>query len=100
MPYITGGVQIPATFKSGSTTQIIRDMTRRDSLPSGFGVTPVYSARVGLQWDLSDFMSILGNLQIVHDENLTRLKIDANGERREFQRPNQLGFNIMARARF
>lgn len=100
MPYITGGVQIPATFKSGSTTQIIRDMTRRDSLPVGFGVTPVYSARVGLQWDLSDFMSILGNVQVVHDENLTRLKIDANGERREFQRPNQLGFNIMARARF
>lgn len=100
MPYATAGVQFPAKFKSGDSVQVIRDVTRRDRLPPGFDVTPVYQIRLGTQWDLSDFMSILGNIQIVHDENLTRLVIDPSGERREFQRPNQFGFNIIARARF
>jgi len=47
----------------------------------------VYQVRAGLQWDLSEFMSLIGNIQYVHDENMTRLVIDAVGERREFQRP-------------
>jgi hypothetical protein len=80
--------------------QVIRDQTRRDRLPEGYGVTPVLQARAGIQWDLSDFMSLLANVQMVHDENLTRLMIDPSGERREFQRPNQIGATVMARARF
>ena len=102
MPYLTGGVQLPATFKTDDpkTVQVVRDQTRRDRLPQGYDMTPVYSVRLGVQWDLSEFMSLLANVQIVRDENATRLKIDSSGERREFQRPNQLGFNLMARARF
>ncbi len=102
MPYFTFGLQLPATFQTDNpkTVQVIRDQTRRDRLPSGFDVTPVYAARLGVQWDLSEFMSLLANVQYMRDENATRLKIDSSGERREFQRSNQLGFNIMARARF
>jgi hypothetical protein len=100
MPYVTGGVQLPASYTSGGQTQVIRDVLTRDRLPDGFGVVPVYQLRVGVQWDLSDFMSLLANVQYVIDENMTRLKIDSNGERREFQRPYQLGFNLVARARF
>jgi hypothetical protein len=100
MPYLTGGVQFPASYQSGDTVQVIRDVARRDRLPPGFDAAPVIQTRLGLQWDLSDFMSLLANLQYVRDENLTRLKIDAQGERREFQRPDQVGFTFMARARF
>lgn len=100
MPFITGGVQFPASYKSGDTVQVIRDVARRDRLPPGFDAVPVIQARMGLQWDLSDFMSLLANIQYVRDENLTLLKIDSKGERREFQRPDQVGFTFMARARF
>jgi len=104
MPFVTGGIQMPATYTSGSgdqrNVQVVRDATRRDRLPPGFDATPVMQGRVGVQWDLSDFFSMLGNLQFVHDENLTRLGIVQSGERREFQRPNQFGFTVMARARF
>jgi len=58
---------------------------------------------VGVQWDLSEFFALLGNLQYVRDENLTRLVIDPTGERqsqREFLDPNSFGFTILARARF
>ncbi len=100
MPFITGGGQLPATFQAGNTVQVVRDVSRRDRLPDGFDATPVIQARLGVQWDVSEFMSLLANVQIVRDENMTRLKIDSSGERREFQRPNQYGFTMMARARF
>jgi len=112
MPFITVGVQLPAAFRTldddGNlvSVQVIRDQTHRDRLPAGFDVnwrdwhSWVYQVRVGLQWDLSEFMSIIGNIQYVHDENMTRLVIDSHGERREFRRPYHLGFSILARARF
>lgn len=102
MPTLTLGVQFPASYraKGGKVTYVIRDETTRDRLPAGFDVAPVYELRAGLQWDLSDFMSLIGNIQWVHDENLTRLKITNNGERREFQRSNQFGGYLTVRARF
>ncbi|HOU52719.1 MAG TPA: hypothetical protein PLQ97_02180 [Myxococcota bacterium] len=105
MPFLTGGIQFPATFETTNprTVQVIRDATRRDRLPTGFGAVPIYQLRVGLQWDLSEFFALLGNFQYVRDENLTRLVIDPTGERqsqREFQDPNAFGFTILARARF
>ncbi|HQC45102.1 MAG TPA: hypothetical protein PLC97_07735 [Myxococcota bacterium] len=105
MPFITGGVQFPATFETTNpkSVQVVRDAVRRDRLPTGFGAVPVYQLRVGLQWDLSDIFAILGNIQYVRDENLTKLVIDPSGQRvasREFQDPDAFGFTIMARARF
>lgn len=112
MPFITVGIQLPAAFRTlddnGNlvSVQVIRDQTRRDRLPAGFDVnwrdwhSWIYQVRVGLQWDISEFMSLIGNIQYIHDENMTRLVIDSHGERREFQRPDQLGFSILARARF
>lgn len=104
MPFITGGVQIPATYASGSgddrNVQVVRDATRRDRLPAGYDADPVIQGRVGVQWDLSEFFSLLGNIQFVRDTNLTRLGIVQTGDRREFQRPNQVGFTVMTRARF
>ena len=105
LPFITGGMQIPATFQTEDpkTVQVVRDATRRDRLPQGFDVVPIYQLRVGLQWDLSEMFAILGNFQFVYDENLTRLVIDPTGERqtmREFEDPAAYGFTLMARARF
>jgi len=112
MPFITFGVQLPASFSAlddkGNvvSVQVIRNQTRRDRLPAGFTVDAsdwhswIYAVRVGLQWDVSDFMSFLGMVQYVRDENMTRLEIEPTGERRVFQSPHKLGFNIVARARF
>lgn len=112
MPFFTAGLQLPASFATLDdagkvlAVQVIRDQTRRDRLPQGFDVDPsdwqswVYQLRVGLQWDLSDFLSLMATLQYVHDQNLTRLAIDETGERREFQSPHKLGFTVLARARF
>lgn len=112
MPYLTAGIQLPASFKTlddhGNvvSVQVVRDAQRRDRLPAGFDVDPsdwkswVYEMRAGLKWDVSDFVSLLCSVQYVHDENLTRLVIDQNGERRQFQSPHRLGFSIIARARF
>jgi hypothetical protein len=105
MPFITGGVQFPATYETTSpkSVQVVRDATRRDRLPIGYDAVPVYQLRVGVQWDLSDFFALLGNFQYVRDENLTRLMIDSSGERQtnyEFEDPNAFGFTILARARF
>jgi hypothetical protein len=105
MPFITGGIQFPATFETTSpkSVQVVRDAVRRDRLPTGYDATPVYQLRVGVQWDLSEIFALLGNIQYVRDENLTRLTIDPSGERqtdREFENPNAFGFTILARARF
>lgn len=105
MPFITAGIQFPATFETTSpkSVQVVRDAVRRDRLPTGYAAVPVYQLRVGLQWDLSDFFALLGTFQYVRDENLTRLSIDPSGERvtdREFEDPDAFGFTILARARF
>lgn len=112
MPYFTAGIQLPASFASLDengrvvSVQVIRDQTRRDRLPQGFEVDPsdwrswVYQLRLGVQWDISDFMSMIASLQYVHDQNMTRLAITETGERREFQSPHKLGFTFVARARF
>ena len=105
MPFVTGGVQFPATFQTTDpkTVQVVRDSIRRDRLPAGFDAVPIYQLRVGLQWDLSEFFAILANFQYVRDENLTRLVIDTTGDRqtlRSFEDPNAYGFTLMARARF
>ncbi len=102
MPTFTVGVQFPASYRSkgGKVTYVIRDVNTRNRLPAGFDATPVYELRAGLQWDISDFMALIGNIQWVHDENLTRLKITSNGTKREFQRPNQFGGYLTVRARF
>lgn len=105
MPFVTGGVQFPATFQTTDpkTVQVVRDATRRDRLPPGFDAVPIYQLRVGVQWDLSEVFAILANFQYVRDENLTRLVIDPTGERqtlREFENPDAFGFTLLARARF
>lgn len=101
-PALTGGVQFPATFKSSkdAAVQVIRDEGRRDRLPIGFDALPIYSFRLSAQWDISKIMSLIGLIQFVHDENLTRLKIDAEGERRVFIGANQFGFALITRAKF
>lgn len=105
MPYITGGIQFPATYRIDDplTVQVIRNPEQFDRLPQGFDAVPIYQVRLGVQWDLSEMFAILANLQYARDANLTRLDIDPSGLRettREFQDPDQLGCNIMARARF
>ena len=105
MPTLTFGVQIPATYKAkgSNVTYVVRDEYTRERLPAGYDSTPIYELRVGMQWDISEFMSALINVQLVHDENLTRLKFTSTGERkeyREFQDPNRLGGYVTVRARF
>lgn len=104
-PFITGGVQMPATFSTDSpkTVQVIRDETRRDRLPEGYSALPIGQLRLGLTWEMSEFFSIVGNFQYARDENQTSLEYDSSGQRvvgRQFQNPDKFGFNMMVMARF
>lgn len=101
-PAITAGVQFPATYSSpgSNVVQVIRNEDRRDRLPEGFDMKPIYGLRFGLQLDLSDILSLFTNIQYVHDENLTRLKIDESGQKRVFSSSEQLGFYFVTRAKF
>ncbi|HNZ03772.1 MAG TPA: hypothetical protein PKK50_06485 [Myxococcota bacterium] len=104
-PFITGGVQMPATFVTDSpyTVQVVRDETRRDRLPEGYEALPIGQLRAGVQWEMSDFFSLIGAFQYARDENQTRLEYDSSGQRvvgRQFLDPNKFGFNIMVMARF
>ena len=105
MPFITGGVQMPATFvtEDPKTVQVIRDQTRRDRLPEGYSALPIGQLRAGLEWDMSEIFSLIGSFQYSRDENQTRLEYDSSGQRvvgRQFQNPNKFGFNVMVMARF
>jgi hypothetical protein len=102
-PSFTLGVQFPATYTApgSDAVLVIRDEDRRDHLPSGYGAKPITGLRLGLQWDLSDMMSLFANFQIVHDENLTKLETDdATGQKRVFRDSNQVGFYLVTRAKF
>jgi len=104
-PFITGGVQVPATFitENPRTVQVIRDQTRRDRLPEGYGAKPIGQLRVGAEWELSKIFSVVGTFQYARDENQTRLEYDSSGQRvvgRQFQNPDKFGFNVMVMARF
>ncbi len=115
---VIGGIEIPATFKGTlpasyindlpadalppSSTVAIRSEGVYDLLPPGYGVVPVYAAKIQGRFSWSAF-SVLGEILTAYDNNVTHLQRVNNDPQqvstRVFNKPTQLGFNIALQAR-
>jgi hypothetical protein len=96
------GVEMPAYYASDTSdvTVVIGDHGIESRLPQGDDPYPVIAARVSAQWDLAEFLSLIAFVQYVRDSNQTRLEVTEWGTRRIYLREDQLGFALMAQARF
>jgi hypothetical protein len=113
-PGLLVGMQLPAAYRgiaptvtnptpidTGEQTVVVRNAQNFEPLPGGEGVLPVYSAKLSLRWDLSELISIVGQLQFSRDPNQTRLVDNEFGiATRVFRDPEILGFAILTQARF
>jgi hypothetical protein len=110
-PGIGGGVQLPSTFKSeftdgsvpASRTVVVRAQGNESILPYDATRTPIFQGRISLRWNLSEILSALGYMQLIHDNNGTLVVQDpteGTSSLRVFQSPNQLGAGLSLQARF
>lgn len=129
-PHLTlglkGGIQIPATFRGdlpaettgnivptslqGEQLVVIRGEGDFILLPTVDPKTgqkvealPVFSAKLNMKWQLSEFMAVVGEFLLSIDQNQTRLTRsteDGTVAVREFIDPLKIGFNLVLQARF
>lgn len=114
-PGIKLGVQRPAHFRglpdagnnpsqtlAGPATIIIRDANLTpDVLDGGLAVEPVLAATFSAKWDLSEIMSLAGQVLLRYDTNRTKYVQDPNGvNTRELLPPWGVGFNLLLQSRF
>jgi len=110
-PGIGGGVQLPSTFKSeftegavpASRTVVVRQQGDESILPFDKNRTPILQARASVRWDLSQILAAVGWVQLVRDNNGTRIVRDpteGTASLRVFQFPTHVGAGVSLQARF
>ncbi len=113
-PGIIGGVQIPASFTTeslgsnnppesflGTRTVVVRDQNQLTVLPSDADPKPIYSGKVTLRWDISDYFAAAGEFYVNYDWNRTTFRDSAAGVAQPvFEDPWIVGFNTLLQARF
>jgi hypothetical protein len=114
-PGLIGGVQMPSSFTtngllgannpppglSGSRTVVVRDVNLMSVLPTGEDPKLIYSTKVTLRWDLSEYFAAVGEFFFTYDRNRATFKDSAEGvSEPTFENPVILGFNTMLQARF
>jgi hypothetical protein len=110
-PGISGGIQLPATFRSEFTDGgvpaqrviVVRAQGDESILPYNKDRTPIMQARFAIRWDISDVFALVGWVQFVRDNNGTLVVRDATegtASLRVFQSPNRLGAAAAVQARF
>ena len=110
-PQVSGGVQLPSTFKSdfsdggipASRTIVVRQQGNESILPYDSGRTPIYQARVSLMWQLSTMLGATIWGQFVRDNNGTLVEqdpVEGTASLRVFQSPNRIGAGISMQARY
>ncbi len=110
-PGVGGGIQLPATFQSQSfdfglptsRTIVVRTQGDESIMPERQGRRPIYQARIGARWNISDMLTAVIWVQYVRDNNGTlveRNQSDGTTSLRIFQQPNRLGTAIALQARF
>lgn len=110
-PGVSFGVQLPATFRSefsdggvpASRTIVVRQQGNESILPYNEGRSAIIQGRANVRWDLSDFLSLVGWVQFVRDNNGTLVVRDpreGTASLRVFQTPNRLGIGTAIQARF
>lgn len=95
-----GGNNPPPAF-TGSRTVVIRDVNLTAILPAGYDVIPIVSVKGTFKLDISEYFSVLGEVFYNHDPNrVTFLDSEASISQPSFEQAHQLGFNLVALARF
>jgi len=89
---LTGGVQTVAVMDSGTII----------AFPNGNEPEAIYSLKLALRWDMSEMMSLIGQINYNYDRNqLGRRKDSVHYTAEYYMRdPNVLGLGIFAQARF
>jgi hypothetical protein len=115
---LTAGIEMPATFKGNLPASFVNDLPADalpasssvairsegvyDILPPGYGVVPVYAAKIHARFTWSAF-SVLAEILAGYDNNVTHLQRINNDPQqvstRVFNNPGQLGFNVALQAR-
>ena len=110
-PGIGAGIQMPATFNSDTTDQngvpigttvVVRQQGSIALLPEGNSAKPILQTRASVRWDISEIMSAVAWVQLVHDPNQSLLDTtpDGTASLRTFLSPNFLGGGVSMQARF
>lgn len=91
----------PPGSVSGRRTVVVRRQGSFDILPENAQPTMIYALKALLRWDLSDIMTVVGEIFFALDNNVTYLQDNPQGiSSRVFQRPEKLGANLIVQARF
>lgn len=95
-----GGVNPPAGLV-GPRTVVLRDVNLPAILPEGERVLPIVSVKATFKLDLSEYFAALGEVFYNWDANRTTfLDSTASVATPAFERPHQLGFNLVLQARY
>jgi hypothetical protein len=95
-----GGINPPEGL-TGPRTVVVRDVNQFAILPADTAVLPIFSVKGTFRLDISEYFALLGEAFYNRDENrVTFRDSTANISQPVFEQPNQLGFNLVAQARF
>lgn len=115
LPSIQFSIQKPASYKgrisetpnptelvSGTQTVAVMNSSTIISFPEGKQPSAIYGLQLALRWDLSEMMSLIGELNYNYDPNqLGRRKDTVDYTAQYYMRdPHVLGLSIFAQARF
>ena len=91
----------PSDFQAGRQTMVIRNRDSFEILPQGEESLPVISAKLGLRWDISPMLSVLGEVSFSFDQNQVKFTDDEFGiGKREFRDPSILGLAFLIQGRW
>lgn len=100
-PRIDLGGTNPPEGLTGPRTVVIRDVNLPSILPSGEAVLPIASVKGTFKLDISEYFAAIGEIFYNWDANRTTfLDSTASIAVPAFQRPHQLGFNLVVQARY
>ncbi len=105
-PQVGVGLMQPATYGDAENGYfVVRDETDRSHVPSGQSPSALLSGVAGLQWDISKSMVAVGEVLYTVDNNVSDFVSNIDGGAGTYVPApeswrNQIGINLMVRARF
>lgn len=95
-----GGANPPPGL-TGPRTVVVRDVNLFAILPAETVVLPIFSVKATAKLDISEYFALLGEVFYNRDENRVTFRDSTQSiSQPVFEQPNQLGFNVVAQARF
>jgi hypothetical protein len=95
-----GGNNPPAGLE-GPRTVVVRDVNLFNILPANSPVIPIFSTKVNFKLDISEYFAAIGEVFYTYDDNRVTFQDSAAYIANPvFEKPHQLGFNLVLQARF